>query len=143
MDYVYTDADEGRTFETIAEKRHPMTRSILRSVRFAFVTLLLGLTAYTVLEAALGGGRTTIAAQPAGDGLSTCGSAEQPCRLETLDVVAQAAPASTLLAAEGMPSCGTEAQPCQLEPVAVEAQRESVHLAATERNVGMTMRVRS
>ena len=121
-----------------------MTRSILRSVRFAFVTLLLGLTAYTVLEAALAGGRTPIAAQAAADGLAACGSEAQPCRLEPVDVVvAQPASARVQLAAEGLESCGTKAQPCRLEPVAVEAQRESVHLAATERNVGMTMRVRS
>jgi hypothetical protein len=120
-----------------------MTRSILRSVRFAFVTLLLGLTVYTVFEAVLGGGRTTIAAQPADAGLTACGSEAQPCRLETLDVVAQPAPARTQLAAEGLKACGTEAKPCQLEPVAVQAESQGVHLAATERTVGMTLRVRS
>ena len=120
-----------------------MTRSILRSVRFAFVTLLLALTAYTVLESALGGGATTIAAQAADEGLPSCGTAEQPCTLPVLDVVAQPAPARQQLAAEGLPSCGTEEQPCQLEPFAIEAERESAHLASTERSVGMTMRVRS
>jgi hypothetical protein len=121
-----------------------MIRSVLRSVRFAFVTLLLGLTVYAVAESALGGGRTVVA-QAADEGLATCGTADQPCRLAPFAVVAQPAPAtaSTQLAAEGMPSCGTADQPCKLAPFAIEAQRESVHLAATERNVGMTMRVRS
>lgn len=57
-----------------------MTSSILRSVRFAFVSLLLALTVYTVLESALGGGRTAVA--QAAEGLATCGSAEHPCLLE-------------------------------------------------------------
>jgi hypothetical protein len=57
-----------------------MTRSMLRSVRFAFVSLLLALTVYTVLESALGGGRTSVA--QAAEGLATCGSAEHPCLLE-------------------------------------------------------------
>lgn len=123
-----------------------MIRSVLRSVRFAFVTLLLGLTVYAVAESALGGGRTVVA-QAADEGLATCGTADQPCTLAPFAIVAQPAPAtasaSTQLAAEGMPSCGTADQPCKLAPFAIEAQRESVHLAATERNVGMTMRVRS
>lgn len=121
-----------------------MIRSVLRSVRFAFVTLLLALTVYTVLESALGGGRTVVA-QAADEGLVTCGTAEQPCTLAPFAIVAQPAPASApvQLAAEGMPSCGTEAQPCKLQPFAIEAERQSVHLAATERTVGMTMRVRS
>lgn len=57
-----------------------MTSSILRSVRFAFVSLLLALTVYTVLESALGGGRTAVA--QAADGLATCGSTEHPCLLQ-------------------------------------------------------------
>lgn len=120
-----------------------MTRSILRSVRFAFVTLLLGLTVYAVIESALGAGGATIAAQAPDEGLATCGTVEQPCTLPVLDVVAQPAPARSQLAAEGLPSCGTEAQPCQLEPFAIQAERESAHLASAERNLGMTMRVRS
>lgn len=122
-----------------------MTRSILRSVRFAFVTLLLGLTVYAVIEAALDGGRTPLAAaQPASDGLIACGTADQPCQLEPFAIVAEPAPAPAAhLAAEGLPSCGTQEQPCQLEPFAIEAERQSAHLAASERHVGMTLRVRS
>jgi hypothetical protein len=140
--YVYRDADEEDAFETIAEKRHPMTSSILRSVRFAFVTLLLGLTVYTVLESALGGGRTAVA--QAAEGLSTCGTQALPCALEPVAVVvAQPAPARVQLAAEGMTACGTESEPCQLAPVVAEAEREPTRLASTERAVGMRMRVRS
>jgi hypothetical protein len=120
-----------------------MTSSILRSVRFAFVTLLLTLTAYTVLESALGESRIAVA--QAAEGLSTCGSEAQPCALEPLDVVAQPASAtpSVQLAREGLVTCGTEATPCVLEPFSIQAERENARLASTERGVGMTMRVRS
>ncbi len=121
-----------------------MTSSILRSVRFAFVTLLLGLTAYTVIESALGGGRTAVA--QAAEGLSTCGSEAQPCALEPFAIVAvqpAPTPARVQLAAEGMTACGTEAEPCLLAPVVAEAESETTRLASVERAVGMRMRVRS
>jgi hypothetical protein len=119
-----------------------MTNSILRSVRFAFVTLLLGLTAYTVLESFAGGSRTAVA--QAAEGLSTCGSEARPCVLETLAVVAEPAPAGpSVQLAEGLTACGTEETPCVLQPVSVEAERANARLASTERTVGMTMRVRS
>lgn len=119
-----------------------MTSSILRSVRFAFVTLLLGLTAYTVLESVVGGSRTAVA--QAAEGLSTCGSEAQPCVLEPLAVVAQPAPAGPAVQlADGLTACGTEETPCVLDAVSVEAERADARLASTERAVGMTMRVRS
>lgn len=118
-----------------------MIRSILRSVRFAFVTLLLGLTVYTVIESALGGGRTVVA--QAAEGLSACGSEAQPCTLEPVAAVAPRAPARVRLAAEGLATCGSESEPCLLAPVAVEAERASTQLASAERALGMRMRVRS
>ncbi|HEV3049750.1 MAG TPA: hypothetical protein VGX50_05545 [Longimicrobium sp.] len=119
-----------------------MTRPILRSVRFAFVTLMLGLTAYTGLESVVGGSRTAVA--QASEGLSTCGSESQPCVLEPLAVVAEPAPAGPAVQlAEGLTACGTEETPCVLEAVSVEAERADARLASTERAVGMTMRVRS
>ena len=120
-----------------------MTTSILRSVRFAFVTLLLGLTVYTVIESAVGG-RSVVAQGAAEEGLSTCGTADQPCALETVSVVAEAAPSPVLFAAdEGLTACGSQDQPCVLAPVAVEAQRESGRFAAAQRVAKMTLRARS
>lgn len=109
-----------------------MTKSILRSVRFAFVTLLLGLTTYTVIESTLGGRQA--GAQAAAEGLSTCGTEEQPCALEAVAVVAEAAPAASVPATadEGLASCGSQAHPCVLEPVAVEAERRTERLASAD-----------
>lgn len=120
-----------------------MTRSILRSARFSFVTLLMGLTVYTVIESALGGTPTAVA--NTAEGLSTCGTETQPCALESVTVaVAQPAPARAQLAAEGLEACGSEAEPCVLAPIAVEAERgTTATLASTERALGMRMRVRS
>ena len=121
-----------------------MTNSFLRSVRFAFVTLLLGLTAYTVIESAVGGRHA--GAQAAAEGLSTCGTQEQPCTLDAVAVVVEArAPARTVVAAadEGLTACGTRAQPCLLAPVAVEAsadaEGETARLASTGHAARMTM----
>ncbi|MBW3572695.1 MAG: hypothetical protein KY467_16490 [Gemmatimonadetes bacterium] len=120
-----------------------MTNSILRSVRFAFVTLLLGLTVYTVIESALGA--RFAGAQAAADGLSTCGTQEQPCTLAAIAVVVEARSAArTLVAAEeGLAACGTQAQPCLLEPVAVEARAdaegETARLASTAPRARTTM----
>lgn len=121
-----------------------MTTSILRSVRFAFVTLLLGLTVYTVAETALGGG-SAIAQGAADEGLTACGSAEQPCALEAVSVVAEPAPAHAVqvAATEGLEACGTEEQPCALAPVTVQAERPAAHLASIEHIARMTVRAGS
>jgi hypothetical protein len=122
-----------------------MTNSILRSmrsVRFAFVTLLLGLTMFTVAESALGGSRA--GAQAVAEGLSTCGTQEQPCALEPVAVVVEPAPSAVTFAAdEGLTACGSEAQPCVLAPVAVEAERETARLASADRLPRMMVRAGS
>ena len=119
-----------------------MINGILRSVRFAFVTLLLGLTLFTVAESALGGSRSD--AQAAAEGLSTCGTEAQPCALEPVSVVAEPEPNSVMFAAdEGLTACGSEAEPCVLAPVAVEARREAARLASAERLPRMMVRAGS
>jgi|GEM_PF-4916625 len=120
-----------------------MTSSILRSVRLTFVTLLLGLTVYTVLESVLGRGPTAVA-HAAVDGLSACGSEAQPCLLEPIAAVAPAVASPRVqLASEGLTACGSKEQPCVMAPLKAEAVREDARLASTERAVGMTMRLRS
>lgn len=116
-----------------------MTTSILRSVRFSFVTLLLGLTVFTVAESALGSGHT--GAQAAAEGLSTCGTEAQPCALEAVAVVVEPAPSSSVMLAakEGLTACGSEEQPCALEPIAIEAERETTRLASAERRLPRMM----
>jgi hypothetical protein len=69
-----------------------MTNDILRSVRFAFVTLLLGLTVFTVAESALGS---------RAEGLAACGSQEQPCLLPA--VAAEAPSGAARLASVELP----------------------------------------
>lgn len=119
-----------------------MTNSILRSVRFSFVTLLLGLTVYTVAESALGGSRAD--AQASAEGLSSCGTEEQPCALEPVSVVAEREPNPVMFAAdEGLTACGSEAEPCMLAPVAVEAERATARLASAERLPRMMVRAGS
>jgi hypothetical protein len=119
-----------------------MTSITLRSVRFAFVTLLLGLTTFTVAESAFGGSRD--GAQAVNEGLSTCGSEEQPCALQPVAVVVEPAPASVSFAAnEGLAACGSKAEPCVLAPIAVEAEREPVRLASADRMPRMMVRVGS
>ena len=84
-----------------------MTTIFSRSVRFMFATLVLTLTAYTLLESALGASpvradapqATAVAAEPAPEGLSTCGSEDAPCMLEAVTVELQAPDAH--LAASG------------------------------------------
>lgn len=119
-----------------------MTKISLRSVRYAFLTFLLALTTFAVVESAVGGRAARMAAAA---GLSTCGSVDQPCLLEPVAVsVAARTPADAQLAAsEGLAACGSEAQPCRLEAVEVNASASTSRLAAAERNVGMTLRVRS
>jgi hypothetical protein len=120
-----------------------MTNGILRSVRFAFVTLLLGLTVFTVAESALG--RDT--AQAKAEGLSTCGTQEQPCALKPVAAVALPAaesPAPAMLAAnEGLAACGSEARPCLLPTVTAEAPGGTPRLASAERLPRMMVRVGS
>ena len=119
-----------------------MTTSILRNVRFAFVTLLLGLTVYTVAESAVGG--RGIVAQGPSEGLSTCGTEAQPCTLDPIAIVAEAAPSRVLFAAdEGLTACGSQEQPCVLAPVQVEGTRETARLASAERLPRMMVRAGS
>jgi hypothetical protein len=119
-----------------------MTSITLRSVRFAFVTLLLGLTMFTVAESAIGGSHAS--AQAANEGLSSCGSQEQPCTLEPVAVVVAPAPASVSFAAnEGLAECGSEAEPCVLAPIAVEAERAPTRLASADRLPRMMLRAGS
>jgi hypothetical protein len=116
----------------------------LRSVRYIFALSLLALTAFAVVESAVGG--RTAEAAPVAEGLSTCGTIDQPCALEAVAVSVKAAPAPAPAAprlAEGLTACGTESAPCLLEAVEVRAESSTAHLAATERTVGMALRVRS
>lgn len=112
-----------------------------RSVRFAFVTFLMAMTTFAAVESAVGA-RGEDAGKVA-EGLSTCGSESQPCRLPTLAVEAKAAEPAPVQLAEGLAECGTQDQPCRLEAVQVNAQAQGGLLASTERTVGMTLRVRS
>jgi hypothetical protein len=91
-----------------------MTKTLSRSVRFMFATLVLTLTAYTLLESALGA---------------------SPVRA---DAAVAAAPAP-----EGLSTCGTEAAPCRLEAVTVRADAPEAHLASSGRAPRMTLRVRT
>ena len=113
-----------------------------RTVRYVYVMFLSVLAAFALLESAVG--RPAAAASVA-EGLSTCGTVQQPCTLETLTVAAAAQPQAPARAqlAEGLSACGSEAQPCPLAPVQVTAERSTRRLAAAERSVGMTLRVRS
>lgn len=124
-----------------------MTTISLRSVRYAFTMFLLALTLFAVAESAFGGradrADAVAAAAPATDG---CGTAEQPCVLETLTVVAAAATADLpvqVAATDASAGCGTEAVPCRLPVLEVRAEPSAGHLASAERAVGMTLRVRS
>ncbi|HEX6909095.1 MAG TPA: hypothetical protein VF142_01795 [Longimicrobium sp.] len=118
-----------------------MTTISLRSVRYTFVTLMTALTLFAVAESVVGGRAAKAAA--AGEGLSTCGTMDQPCALEPVAVaVAATAPARPRLA-EGLTACGTQAQPCRLETVEVAAEATTGRLASTERSMGMALRVKS
>ncbi|HEX6371740.1 MAG TPA: hypothetical protein VF006_22655 [Longimicrobium sp.] len=122
-----------------------MTSSILRSVRSvrsAFVTLLLGLTVYTLAESALGG--RLAGSQASAEGLSSCGTEEQPCALQPVSVVVEPAPGAVMLAADqGLAGCGSEEAPCVLAPVSVQAERETARLASAERLPRMMVRAGS
>ena len=113
-----------------------------RSVRYAYVMFLLALVTFAALESVLG---RPAAAASLDEGLSTCGTVDQPCALETLTVAVDApepAPAPAQLA-EGLSECGSQAEPCALEPVRVSVDHSGGLLASTERHVGMTLRVKS
>lgn len=113
-----------------------------RSVRYAYVMFLMALATFAVLESVVG---RPAAAAALDEGLSTCGTMEQPCALETLTVAATAqepAPAPAQLA-EGLAECGSKDEPCALEPVRVTVEHATGLLASTERHVGMTLRVKS
>lgn len=114
----------------------------LRSVRYAYVMFLLALVTFAALESVLG---RPAAAASLGEGLSTCGTVDQPCALETLTVAADvpepaSAPAQV---AEGLSECGSREEPCALEPVRVSVDHSAGLLASTERHLGMTLRVKS
>lgn len=118
-----------------------MTTMTPRSVRYTFVMFLTALTAFAVVESAVGGPAGKAAG--AAEGLSSCGTLEQPCALEPVAVaVTVAAPAQTQLA-EGLSACGTEAKPCRMEAVEVAAEPSTGRLASVEHAVGMTLRVKS
>jgi hypothetical protein len=95
-----------------------MTKSLSRSVRFMFASLVLTLTAYTVLESAVGA---------------------SPVRADAQRPVA-AAPAP---APEGLSVCGSEESPCLLDAITVELQASDTHLASSGRAPAMSLRVRS
>jgi hypothetical protein len=113
-----------------------------RSVRYAYVMFLLTLVAFAGLESLVG---RPAAAASLDEGLSSCGTVEQPCTLPALTVAATAqepAPAPARLA-EGLTECGSQAEPCALEPVRVTVERATSRLAAAERHMGMSLRVKS
>ena len=70
-----------------------MTTTRTHTVRYFVAMILLGLTLFTLIESALGAGRTTVAAA---EGLSACGTEAQPCVLPALTV--ELAPEGTHLA---------------------------------------------
>ena len=94
-----------------------MTKTLSRSVRFMFGTLVLTLTAYTLLESALGA---------------------SPARADAAQAAVAAAPVP-----EGLSTCGTEAAPCLLEAVTVRAHAPEAHLASSGGAPRMTLRVRT
>ncbi|HEX2079006.1 MAG TPA: hypothetical protein VHG08_14885 [Longimicrobium sp.] len=109
-----------------------MIHTDTRKVRNAFVSLLLGLTIFTLAESALGFGMPERS-----EGLTACGTQAQPCTLEPVAAVAQ--PAS-----EGLAACGTPEEPCVLPAMSVQApERDGSRLASAERAARMTLRVGS
>ena len=119
-----------------------MKTMTLRTARYAFVSFLAALTVFTVAESVVGG---RAEAARVAEGLSTCGTLEQPCLLEPLAITVDApeAPAVQVAGAEGLSVCGSEALPCQLETLQVTAQASNSRLASAERSLGMTLRVKS
>jgi hypothetical protein len=127
-----------------------MTTISLRSVRYAFTMFLLALTLFAVAESAVGGradrAATVAEAAAAAAAPVSCGTAEEPCLLEAVTVVAAAATADQpvqVAATDASAGCGTEAAPCRLPVLEVRAEASAGHLASAERAVGMTLRVRS
>lgn len=93
-----------------------MTKTFPRSVRFMFATTALTLTAYTLLESALGAG---------------------PARADAAQSAAVAE------APEGLSACGTQQAPCLLDAVTVELQAPDAKLVSSGRAPRMTLRVRT
>ena len=119
-----------------------MTTISLRSARSAFILFLVALTAFTVVESAVGARPATAAADA--EGLSACGTVEQPCQLEAVAVIVPArAPRVLLAAQEGLSACGTENEPCVLEAVEVTAEASGSRLASLEHAARMALRVGS
>lgn len=118
-----------------------MTTMTPRSVRYTFVMFLTALTAFAVVESAVGG--NAVKAADAAEGLSTCGTMDQPCALEPVAVAVTIAEPAQIQMAEGLSACGTEAQPCLMETVEVGAEPSTGRLASVEHAVGMTLRVKS
>jgi hypothetical protein len=94
-----------------------MTKTLSRSVRFMFASLVLTLTAYTLLESALGA---------------------SPARADAAPAAVAAAPVP-----EGLSTCGTASAPCRLEAVTVQAHAPEAHLASSGSAPRMTLRVRT
>jgi hypothetical protein len=118
-----------------------MTTMSLRSVRYTFVTLMSALTVFVVAESAVSGRAAKAAATD--EGLSTCGTVDQPCALEPVAVQATASAPARPQLAEGLTACGTESQPCLLEAVEVAAEPAPGLLVSAERSMGMALRVKS
>ena len=115
----------------------------LRTARYAFVSMMTALTVFTVAESIVGGRAEAV---QVAEGLSTCGTQEQPCLLETLAISVDAPEALPVQVAEaeGLTACGSETQPCQLETLQVTAEASNGHLASAERRpLGMTLRAKS
>jgi len=120
-----------------------MKTMTLRTARYAFVSFLTALTVFTVAESVVSG---SAEAERVAEGLSTCGTQESPCQLETLAISVDAPQAQALpvQVAEGLSECGSAARPCVMEPLQVTVDAASGHLASAERSsLGMTLRVKS
>ena len=109
-----------------------MKTMTLRTARYAFVSFLTALTVFTVAESVVSGNAE---ATRVAEGLSTCGTQDAPCQLETLAVTVDAPEAQALpgQVAEGLSECGSAALPCQLETLQVTVPASSGHLASADR----------
>lgn len=111
-------------------------RTLTHSVRYAFASLVLTMTAYTVLESAVG--RPALADDTVTEGMAVCGSRENPCQLAPVAVNVRAVD-THLTKAE----CGSEAQPCRMEAITVNAERSDTRLVSSRTAPRMTLRARS
>lgn len=122
---------------TLSEGDELMTaKTLSHSVRYAFASLALALTAYTVLESAVG--RPAVADAAVTEGTVMCGSRENPCQLEPVAVQVRAVD-TQLSQAE----CGSKEQPCRMDAITVEAQRTDTRLVSARTAPRMTLRARS